>query len=187
MIAYTVDMTKTEIIEGNLQPVGAPFLFIMSFLSMMPIIRKLCFRPNKVQYKIKGLSDYSIGVPRQMIFQDSSNVVMDSTSKSAFWSMFQWVFGFIITMYYSVLPLYQALKKYNSIKYTVSFSRAVSRLTGFFCSLYLPKPFRYILCGGFAKVYGINMDEVEHPDFGHYETFTLFFTRHLKKGVRTIE
>ena len=180
-------MSSAQIIESNLQPVGAPFLFIMSFLSMMPIIRKLCFRRNKVQYKIKGLSEYNIGVPRKMIFQDSSNVVMDSTSKSAFWSMFQWVFGFIITLYASVLPLYQALKKYNSIKYTVSFSRAVSRLTGFFCSLYLPKPFRYILCGGFAKIYGINMDEVEHPDFGHYETFTLFFTRHLKKGVRTIE
>ena len=36
-------------------------------------------------------------------------------------------------------------------------------------------------------MYGINMEEVEFPDFGHYETFTLFFTRHLKKGVRTIE
>lgn len=55
---------------------------------MMPIIRKLCFRRNKVQYKIKGLSEYNIGVPRKMLFQDSSNVVIDSTSKSAFWSMF---------------------------------------------------------------------------------------------------
>jgi hypothetical protein len=88
VIAYTVDMTNREIVESNLQPVGAPFLFIMSFLSMMPIIRKLCFRRNRVQYKIKGLSDSSIGVPRKMIFQDSSNVVMDSTSKSSFWSMF---------------------------------------------------------------------------------------------------
>ena len=42
------------------------------------------------------------------------------------------------------------------------------------------------MCGGFAKFYGINMQEVEHPDFGHYETFTKFFTRHLKAGVRTI-
>jgi len=122
-----------------------------------------------------------------MIFKDSSKVVMDSTPKSAFSFMFQWMFGFIITLYYSILPLYQALKKYNSIKYTVSFSRAVSRLTGFICSLYLPKPFRYILCGGFAKIYGINMEEVEFPDFGHYETFTLFFTRRLKKGVRTVQ
>lgn len=88
VIAYNVDMTNPDIIERNLQPVGAPFLFIMSFLSMMPIIRKLCFRPNKVQYKIKGLSEYSIGVPRKMIFQDSSNVVMDSSSNSTFWSCF---------------------------------------------------------------------------------------------------
>jgi len=31
------------------------------------------------------------------------------------------------------------------------------------------------------------MEEVEHPDFGHYETFNKFFTRHLKKGVRTVQ
>jgi phosphatidylserine decarboxylase len=30
------------------------------------------------------------------------------------------------------------------------------------------------------------MSEVEIPDFTHYETFTLFFTRRLKKGVRPI-
>jgi len=40
--------------------------------------------------------------------------------------------------------------------------------------------------GGFAKVYGINMEEVLHPDFGYYETFNKFFTRHLKPGARTI-
>lgn len=40
--------------------------------------------------------------------------------------------------------------------------------------------------GGFAKVYGINMKEVEVEDFGHYETFTKFFTRRLKKDARTI-
>jgi len=40
--------------------------------------------------------------------------------------------------------------------------------------------------GSFAYVYGINMEEVEYPDFGHYETFTLFFTRRLKEGARTI-
>lgn len=40
--------------------------------------------------------------------------------------------------------------------------------------------------GSFAKVYGIDMSEVEYEDFGHYETFTLFFTRHLKEGARTI-
>ena len=41
--------------------------------------------------------------------------------------------------------------------------------------------------GTFAKVYGINMEEVENSDFGAYETFTLFFTRKLKAGVRPID
>jgi len=45
---------------------------------------------------------------------------------------------------------------------------------------------RYVMYGSFAYVYGINMEEVEFSDFGHYETFTLFFTRRLKAGVRTI-
>jgi phosphatidylserine decarboxylase len=40
--------------------------------------------------------------------------------------------------------------------------------------------------GSFAKFYGINMEEVEEPDFGHYETFTKFFTRKLKKDARPI-
>jgi len=30
------------------------------------------------------------------------------------------------------------------------------------------------------------MEEVEEPDFGHYETFTKFFTRVLKNGVRDV-
>lgn len=54
------------------------------------------------------------------------------------------------------------------------------------CSLWVPKPLRYLMYGSFAKVYGINMDEVEISDFGHYETFTLFFTRRLKKDARPI-
>lgn len=83
--------------------------------------------------------------------------------------------------------MYKALKKYNNIKYIVSITRVISRITGFFCSLWIPKPFRYILYGGFAKFYGINMEEVEEPDFGFYETFTLFFTRRLKKGVRSVD
>lgn len=62
----------------------------------------------------------------------------------------------------------------------------MSRLTGWFCSLYVPMPIRYIMYGSFAKFYGINMEEVEESDFGHYETFTKFFTRRLKEGVRTI-
>lgn len=95
--------------------------------------------------------------------------------------------GFILSTWYSIYSIYKALKKYNNVKYIVSITRVVSRITGFFCSLWLPVPLRYVFYGGFAKFYGINMEEVEEPDFGFYETFTKFFTRKLKKGVRTIE
>jgi phosphatidylserine decarboxylase len=64
------------------------------------------------------------------------------------------------------------MKKYNNLKYIVSVTRVASRITGLICSLYVPLPIRYIMYGSFAKFYGVNMDEVEYPDFGHYETFT---------------
>lgn len=92
----------------------------------------------------------------------------------------------LLSTWYSVYALYKVLKKYNDVKYIVSFTRAGSRLTGFLCSLWLPRPLRYVFYGGFAKFYGINMAEVAEPDFGEYETFTKFFTRRLKAGARTI-
>jgi phosphatidylserine decarboxylase len=91
-----------------------------------------------------------------------------------------------VSVFYSAYKLYRALKTYRDAKYIVSMTRNVSRLTGCFCSLWLPVPLRYVFYGGFAKFYGINMEEVEYPDFGHYETFTLFFTRKLKAGAREI-
>lgn len=59
-------------------------------------------------------------------------------------------------------------------------------MTGVVCAMWLPTPMRYLMYGSFAKFYGVNMDEVEESDFGHYETFTKFFTRRLKEGVRPI-
>lgn len=35
----------------------------------------------------------------------------------------------------------------------------------------------------FARRYGVNLEEAEHP-IGHYESFTSFFTRRLKPGLR---
>ena len=58
------------------------------------------------------------------------------------------------------------------MKYAVSITRVASRITGFICSLKLPKPLRYVIYGAYAKFYQIDMSEVEVEDFGHYETFT---------------
>ena len=90
------------------------------------------------------------------------------------------------TWWYSFYSIYKVLKKYEDVKYIVSITRLASRFTGLICSLYIPYPIRYLMYGSFAYVYGINMEEVEYSDFGHYETFTLFFTRRLKAGARTI-
>lgn len=88
--------------------------------------------------------------------------------------------------WYSIYYIYKVLKKYEDIKYIVAITRVASRITGFICSIHVPKPIRYLMYGAFAKFYSVNMDEVEESDFGHYETFTKFFTRRLKAGARTI-
>ena len=95
--------------------------------------------------------------------------------------------GYILGTWYSLYAIYKALKKYKSIKYIISATRIISRLTGYCCSMYIPYPMRYLMYGTFAKMYDIDMSEVEHEDFGHYKTFTQFFTRHLKDGARRFE
>jgi phosphatidylserine decarboxylase len=91
-----------------------------------------------------------------------------------------------MSIFHSGYKVYKMLKKYKNVKYIISITRNVSRMTGWFCSLTLPVPLRYVMYGGFAWFYGINMEEVEEPDFGAYETFTKFFTRKLKAGARKI-
>ena len=92
----------------------------------------------------------------------------------------------LLSWWYSIYSVYKVLKKYRNMKYIVSITRVTSRMTGYMCAMWLPKPMRYLMYGSFAKVYGINMQEVEEPDFGHYETFTKFFTRRLKADARPI-
>lgn len=96
------------------------------------------------------------------------------------------ILGRLVAGWYSAYQVYKALKKYNNLKYVVSITRNSSRLTGWLCSLWLPKPLRYVFYGSFAWFYGLNMQEVEEPDFGFYPTFTHFFTRRLKKGIRPV-
>ena len=100
--------------------------------------------------------------------------------------MIQAEVGLFLSVWYSLCRLYKYVMQYNNIKYLLSLSRNVSRFTGFVCSTYVPYYIRYPFYGSFAKFYGINMEEVEISDFGHYTTFTKFFTRHLKEGVRQV-
>lgn len=126
-----------------------------------------------------------LSIPKKMIMNNRSTVSSTYTMWDHF-DLFTCFLGMIFSLWCQIYSFYKMLKKYDDVKYIVSITRNVSRMTGFMCSLWLPKPLRYVFYGGFAKVYGINMEEVEEPDFGHYETFTKFFTRNLKEGVRTV-
>jgi hypothetical protein len=94
--------------------------------------------------------------------------------------------GLIMTIIMQAKMVYKFLKTYRKIKYIISMTRIISRITGWFCACYVPYPMRYVIYGGFAKFYGLDMSEVQEPDFGAYETFTKFFIRELKAGVRPV-
>lgn len=134
---------------------------------------------NTLRLLPQGQNTFSI--PRRMLFKRnmSSSSTSDDSTVTLLCQMLSW--------WYSIYSLYKMLKKYKNFKYIVSITRVVSRIAGFICAMYVPYPIRYIFYGSFAKVYGINMEEVEVSDFGHYETFTKFFTRKLKEGARKID
>lgn len=159
--------------EDGACPIGANFLFALVYLSLKPLLRKIFFRKS-----IRLANSDTVSVPSKVLF---------SLDEQMHWTDYLInCCGMFLSMFFFAYRLYKALKKYKNVKYIVSITRNVSRLTGWFCSLTLPKPLRYVMYGGFAKFYGINMEEVEQPDFGAYPTFTLFFTRRLREGVRTI-
>jgi len=136
------------------------------------IVRKIYFKNND-----RNIAGFGFTLPKKLMSSDKNGDDM----------AYDMNLGLMFAIVWSIIKVYDALKKYNSIRYTVSITRIISRFTGFICSLYIPYPLRYVMYGGFAKIYGINMEECEHPDFGYYATFTEFFTRHLKDGVRTIK
>lgn len=151
------------------------------FISIKFIVRKLFFK-STIRLYSSGFN--GIAFPRKMLWKNSGS----STSSFGNWEDFDFLYtflGMIVSSWYQAYTIYKAAKKYNDVKYIISITRNVSRLTGFMCSLWLPTPLRYFFYGLFAKVYGIDMTEVLEPDFGKYETFTKFFTRVLKPGVRT--
>ena len=69
VVSYNLDRETAQDFENSDNyPVGAPFLFIIAFLSLKVLIRKTWFRKNKVQLKIKGLSEYRVAIPKNMLF-----------------------------------------------------------------------------------------------------------------------
>jgi len=170
IVSYNLDNAVTD--DGSL--VSAPFLFVICYMGCKIITRK--FFTEQVRLGSIGQDNMDLAVPRSMLL--SKNMKVNRP--------LEYFFGAFVSTYYSLYTVYKALKRYQSIKYMVSLSRVVSRMTGYMCSLELPVWMRYVMYGSFANAYGINMKEVEVEDFGHYKTFTEFFTRKLKKGARTV-
>lgn len=164
--------------DVEINSVSAPFLFVLLFITFKQLTRK-CLMLNTLRLLPQGQNTFSI--PRSMLFKRniSNTDTSDDSTVTLLCQMLSW--------WYSIYSLYKALKKYRNFKYIVSITRVASRITGIICATYVPKPIRYVFYGSFAKFYGVNMDEVEVSDLGHYETFTKFFTRKLKEGARTID
>jgi len=153
--------------------VGANFLFALVFLTIKPLLRKVYFT------NFSRISDNSgVAVPAKMLFK-----LDDQMHWTDYIANF---FGLFLGVVSTIYTIYKALKKYENLKYIISMTRNVSRFNGWICSLWVPKPLRYVMYGSFAKFYGINMEEANVSDFGHYETFTKFFTRTLKPGARPV-
>lgn len=64
--------------------------------------------------------------------------------------------------------------------------RNLSRLWGYLNSLELPVWFRPIGIKFYSRIFGVNLDEVEH-ELSHYKSLGEFFYRRLKPGVRPID
>lgn len=81
----------------------------------------------------------------------------------------------------NIIWFYKLAKKFNSIKYVISYTRVQSRITGYICQVYVPVCFRAPMFGLFSFIYGVKIDEATRR-FSEYTTFTDFFTRHLRPG-----
>jgi len=58
-----------------------------------------------------------------------------------------------------------------------------SSVVGWIAGRPLPQGFRLTVLGGFARQYGVDLDEAEKP-LGDYSSLQAFFTRRLKPGLR---
>jgi phosphatidylserine decarboxylase len=162
-------------IHQDHQPVSASFLFVLSFITLRIILRNLFFEKS---LRMVPDSSFNLSFSRKMFMTEDGEFDHQNLLQS--------IFGYFASTIHSVYSIYKMSKKYDFLRYTISLSRVVSRLTGFMCSLWLPKFMRYPVFGLYAWFYQIDMSEVLVEDFGYYETFTLFFTRRLKQDARPL-
>lgn len=89
----------------------------------------------------------------------------------------------IINQILNIFYVYTILKHLRDSAYFISVTRLQSRFTGWVCSRYVPVFLRFPFYGSFSRMYGVKIQEAIRP-FSEYTTFTDFFTRTLKPGMR---
>jgi len=77
-------------------------------------------------------------------------------------------------------------RRQQDMKYRVSFTRIMSKMTGSLTSMPLPPYFRSSLYSAFGKVYGVNFNDILVQDLNQFRTFNEFFTRELHPDARAI-
>ena len=85
----------------------------------------------------------------------------------------------------NMIFMYTLLKSFRDSSYMVSITRIQSRITGYICASYVPTFMRAPFFGLFSKMYGVKIEEATRH-YSEYTTFTDFFTRTLRPGVREI-
>ena len=73
------------------------------------------------------------------------------------------------------------------MKYRVSWTRRISRFTGYATSFPLPPGLRVLAYKAFGGIYGVNYSEMKVEELNAFRNFNQFFTRELKDGVRPID
>jgi len=66
-------------------------------------------------------------------------------------------------------------------------TRALSRLWGYLCNLYIPELLRKPLLSGYSHLFDCNLDEAVISDVTKFTSFNNFFTRKLKTNARIID
>lgn len=81
--------------------------------------------------------------------------------KSTIEELVEYFVGYFVGLWYCLYELYKILINVRDIKYTISLTRNASRLTGYLCSLTLPRFMRYGIYGLYCNIYKIDLSEVE--------------------------
>lgn len=136
-----------------------------------------------VAYKLLDkMGSMLLGTRIRGIYFSRANLACRKTFKGI--SLFHMI-GKVVKRVVNALWFYRYLKRFISVRYLISLSRLQSRISGYICKLYIPICFRSPIFGTFSFLYGAKISEASRP-YRDYTSFTDFFTRTLKSGVRPI-